>query len=259
VLLAIFAVIQVKVATTPLVPFRLFRSRSVTGSNIVMFLVGAAFFSMWYFLSLYLQNVLGYGALRAGMAFLPMASTIIIGAQLSSRILPRLGVRPLLLAGTLLATAGFAWLAQIQPHSNYWSHVFGPGCIISLSLGLLFTPLASAATSGVHFSEAGLASGVLNTARQMGGSVGLAVLATIAIDHTHAILGGGHGSVSPGSALTAGYARAFTLASFLGLAAFAASFIVPTLAVKRTSETETQQTFEALVDGEEGELPTRIA
>src|ERR1019366_8721557 len=131
VLLAIFAFIQLKVASTPLVPFRLFRSRSVSGSNVVMFLVGAAFFSMWYFLSLYLQNVLGYGALKAGLAFLPMAISIIIGAQVSSRLLPRLGVRPLLLVGTALACGGFAWLSQIQSTSTYWTHVFGPGCVLS--------------------------------------------------------------------------------------------------------------------------------
>ena len=106
VLLAIFAFIELKVASTPLVPFRLFRSRSVSGSNFVMFLVGAAFFSMWYFMSLYLQNVLGYGALKAGLAFFPMAISIIIGAQVSSRLLPRLGVRPLLLVGTALACGG---------------------------------------------------------------------------------------------------------------------------------------------------------
>ena len=101
-------------------------------------------------------------------------------------------MRPLLLVGTGLMVVGFAWLTQIGAQSNYWAHVFGPGCIISLAIGLLFTPLASAATTGVHFTEAGLASGVLNTARQMGGSLGLAILATIAIDHTHAILGGAH-------------------------------------------------------------------
>ena len=92
--LAAFVFIQARVAFTPLVPFRLFRSRSVTGSNLVMFLVGVAFFSMWYFLSLYLQNVLGYGALKTGLAFLPMAIAIIIGAQVSSRLLPKIGVRP---------------------------------------------------------------------------------------------------------------------------------------------------------------------
>jgi MFS family permease len=225
-----------------------------------MFLVGAAFFSMWYFLSLYLQNVLGFGALKAGLAFLPMAIAIIIGAQGSSRLLPRLGVRPLLLSGTALATVGFAWLAQIQPNGNYWVHVFGPGVTISLALGVLFTPLASAATSGVHFSEAGLASGVLNTARQMGGSVGLAVLATIAIDHTHAILGGGHGSGATAAALTSGYARAFVVASALGLTAFAASFIVPSISTAPVTGTGTEpaKTFDALVDEEDGARPSPV-
>jgi hypothetical protein len=169
--------------------------------------------------------------------------------------LNRVGVRPLLLIGTALAGGGFAWLSQIQDHSNYWTHVFGPGCIISLALGVLFTPLASAATSGVHYSEAGLASGVPNTSRQMGGSVGLAALATVAIDRTHAVLSGGHGSVSSDVALTSGYARAFTLAAFLGLAAFVASFIVPSLSAKPTPNNEVELTSEALVDGEEGELP----
>ena len=227
VLLGIFAFIELRVARTPLVPFGLFRSRSVTGSNIVMLLVGAAFFSMWYFLSLYLQNVLGDGALKAGLSFVPMALSIIIGAQVSSRLLNRLGVRPLLVVGTLLATGGFLWLSRIGPDSSYWVHVFGPGCIISLALGLLFTPLASGATAGVPQHEAGLASGVLNTSRQVGGSLGLAGLATIAIDHTHAVLAGG--STDAAAALTAGYARAFTCAAGLGLAAFLASFIVPTL------------------------------
>jgi EmrB/QacA subfamily drug resistance transporter len=243
VLLAIFTFIQFKVAHTPLVPFRLFRSRAVTGANIVMFLVGAAFFSMWYFLSLYLQNVLGYGALKTGMAFLPMAICIIIGAQGTSRLLPRVGVRPLLLVGTLLMAGGFAWLSQIQADSHYWDHVFGPGCIISLAIGVLFTPLASAATSGVHYSEAGLASGVLNTARQMGGSVGLAVLATIAIDRTRSFLAGSH--VSTPAALTSGYARAYALDALLGLAACAAAFIVPWLAPRRSAEPAAEQSGEA--------------
>ena len=115
VLLAVFAIIELRLASAPLVRFSLFRSRSVSGANLVMFLVGAAFFSMWYFLSLYLQNVLGYSALKTGLAFLPMGVTIIIGAQASSRIMPRTGVRPLLLTGTVLAAGGFAWLSADQP------------------------------------------------------------------------------------------------------------------------------------------------
>jgi EmrB/QacA subfamily drug resistance transporter len=257
VLLAVFAFIQFRVAHTPLVPFRLFRSRPVTGANVVMFLVGAAFFSMWYFLSLYLQNVLGYSALRAGMAFLPMAVAIIIGAQVSSRVLPRSGVRPLLLVGTVIVGGAFLWLTQIASHGDYWVHVFGPGCLVSLGIGLLFTPLASAATTGVDFTEAGLASGVLNTSRQVGGSIGLAALATVAIDRTHSALAGGHGNESTAAALTSGYARAFGLAAVLGLAAFLASLIVPSIRPGHGAHApaDDRQVAESVVDGEEGALP----
>jgi EmrB/QacA subfamily drug resistance transporter len=233
--LAAFAVIELRVARAPLMPFGLLRSRSVAGANVVMFLVGAAFFSMWYFMSLYLQNVLGYSALKTGLAFLPMGITIIIGAQVSSRILPRAGVRPLLQAGTLLAAGGFAWLSAIVPHGSYWAHVFGPGCLISLALGLLFTPLAAAATSGVPFTQAGLASGVLNTSRQIGGSLGLAVLATIATDRSHSMLASAGRALSPAGALNDGYARAFEWAAGLIVAAFAASFVVPAIRA-RTSQ-----------------------
>jgi EmrB/QacA subfamily drug resistance transporter len=229
VLLAVFAIIELRLASAPLVRFALFRSRSVSGANLVMFLVGAAFFSMWYFLSLYLQNVLGYSALRAGLAFLPMGVTIIIGAQASSRIMPRTGVRPLLLTGTVLAACGFAWLSAISPDSSYWAHVFGPGCVIALALGLLFTPLAAAATAGVAFADTGLASGVLNTSRQIGGSLGLAVLATIATDRAHAALAAGRGSTPVATALNAGYSRAFLVAAGLSIAAALAAFLVPAI------------------------------
>ena len=227
VLLAAFAVIELKVARTPLVPFGLFRSRPLSGANFVMVLVGAAFFSMWYFLSLYMQNVLGYSALHAGLAFLPMAVSIIVGAQASARTLHRTGARPLLLVGTLLATVGFAWLSRIGAHSSYLSDIIGPGIIITLALGVLFTPLASAATSSVHYTEAGLASGVLNTSRQIGGSIGLAALATVAVNRSRAVLAAGHGEVTVAVAHTDGYARAFLVAALLCLAAAAGSLIVP--------------------------------
>ena len=223
VLLAVFLVLQLR-EKAPLMPLRLFRMRGVTGANIVMLLIGAVFFSMWYFLSLYIQDVLGYGPLRAGVAFVPMGIAIIIGAQATSRAMPRTGVRPLLFAGTALATGGFFWLSRIGPDSHYWSAVFGPGVIVALSLGVLFPPLAAAATMGVGRSEAGLASGVLNTARQVGGSLGLAILATAASTHTHALERTGAASAD---ALAAGFARAFLLAAGLGIAAFAAAFVVP--------------------------------
>ena len=113
VLLGVFAVIELSVARTPLVPFRLFRSRSVTGANIVMFLVGAAFFSMWYFLSLYLQNVLGYGALRGGAGLPPHGDHHHHRGPGQLAAPAQVGVRPLLLAGTVLADGGFAWLSRI--------------------------------------------------------------------------------------------------------------------------------------------------
>jgi hypothetical protein len=158
-----------------------------------------------------------------------MGITIIIGAQASSRILPRTGVRPLLLTGTVVAAGGFAWLSAIGPDSSYWTHVFGPGCLIALALGLLFTPLAAAATAGVAFTDAGLASGVLNTSRQIGGSLGLAVLATIATDRAQAALAAGHGATSAAAALDAGYSRAFVVAAGLSIAAALAAFIVPAI------------------------------
>jgi len=230
-LLGIFAMLERRVAV-PLVPFRLFRNRSVTGANMVMLLIGAAFFSFWFFASLYMQNVLGYSALRAGMAFLPMAIIIMVAAQVSSRMLPRLGVRPLLIAGTVMAGGGFLWLAQIHADSGYWANVFGPGMLISGALGVLFTPLAAAATAEVPYTEAGLASGVLNTSRQMGGSLGLAALATVATARTHSLLRAGHG-LRVASALTSGYSRAFYLAAGLAAAALACSSVVPSIRTRR--------------------------
>ena len=228
VLLAAFALIELRLAAAPLVPFRLFGSRSVSGANLVMLPVGAAFFSMWYFLSLYFQDVLGYSALRAGLAFTPMALAIIVGAQVSPRLMPRTGVRPLLVVALLLAAVGFAWMSRIPAHSSYVAHVLGPGCVVALALGLLFTPLASAATAGVPLSQAGLASGVLNTSRQIGGSLGLAVLATIAVARARAELATAHGAAS---ALTAGFDRAFTIAAVLVLAGLLCSLLIPTATV----------------------------
>lgn len=233
VLLGAFLLVEARLATDPLVPLRLFASRALSGANAVMLLVGAAFFSMWYFLSLYLQNVLGYSPLRAGMAFVPMSVTIIVGAQLSSRLVSSLGARPLLLAGTVMGAGGFWWLSAIGPASHYWPTIVAPGCLVTLALGILFTPLAAAATAGVARNQAGLASGVLNTSRQVGGSIGLAALATVATDRSRGLLGTGH-TVSAATrtalshqAFTAGYGRAFEWAALLLAAAFVGAFIVP--------------------------------
>jgi EmrB/QacA subfamily drug resistance transporter len=223
VLLSIFFFWEARVASHPLVPFRIFRSRSLSTANAVMVLVGGTFFAMWYFLTYYFQLVLGYGPVKAGLVFVPTAIAIILGAQISSRLIARAGVRPLLQIGATLATLGFFWLSMIKADSNYWAHVFAPSFITAFAMGLLFSPLAMSATSGVDRADAGLASGVLNTSRQVGGSLALAALATVATDRTNSLL---H-VLSPHAALTAGYQRAFQISAVITLVALAVTFLLP--------------------------------
>jgi EmrB/QacA subfamily drug resistance transporter len=223
VLLSVFFFWEARVASHPLVPFRIFRSRSLSTANGVMVLVGGVFFAMWYFLTYYFQLVLGYGPVKAGLVFVPTAIAIILGAQISSRLIARAGIRPLLQIGATLATLGFFWLSLIKPDSNYWGHVFAPSFITAFAMGLLFSPLAMAATSGVDRADAGLASGVLNTARQVGGSLALAILATVATDRTNSLI---H-AVSAHAALTAGYQRAFQISAIITLVALAVTFLLP--------------------------------
>jgi EmrB/QacA subfamily drug resistance transporter len=226
VLIAAFFFWEAKVASHPLVPFRIFRSRPLSAANGIMILVGGVFFAMWYFLTYYFQYVLGYGPVKAGLAFVPTAIAIIIGAQVSSRLINRAGVRPILQVGATLATLGFFWLSLIQPDSNYWGHVLVPSFITAFAMGLLFSPLAMAATSSVDRADAGLASGVLNTSRQVGGSLALAGLATVATDRTASSL---LHHVSTNAALTEGYQRAFQISSVITLVALGLTLAVPRL------------------------------
>ncbi len=224
-LLGAFAIVETKIASQPLVPFSFFKSKTASGANLVMFLVGGAFFAMWYFLTLYMQDVLGYSALKTGFAFLPMSIAIIIGAQVSSRVMSRTGVWPVISIGTALQTVGFLLLTRLTTTSSYTTDIMLPASLIALAIGLLFSPLAAAATSTVAPTQAGLASGILNTARQVGGSLGLAILATIATTRAVDLLGGTLPSVtspayhSPAvlQAITAGYVRAFYFSAGLSL------------------------------------------
>ena len=219
---ALFIVWESRVATNPLVALRIFRSRAVTTANLVMFLVGGSFFAMWYFLTFYYQYILGYGAVKTGFAFLPMAIAIVAGAQLSSRVIGRFGVRHLLAAGTSSATLGFLWIALIGVHSQYASAILVPSILCAFAIGLLFTPLATAATSGVDRSDAGLASGVLNTSRQVGGSLALAALGTVAADRSAAFV-----NPTSSAALVDGYQWAFHLSAGITLLALVVSLAVP--------------------------------
>jgi EmrB/QacA subfamily drug resistance transporter len=227
-LLAAFLYVEARVAPEPLMPLRLFRSRSVGGANLVIFFLGAAMFSMWYFISLYMQNVLGYSPLKAGLAFVPQTVAIALGAQISSRLVTRVGARPLLVAGPVISAAGFAWLSQITAHGSYLGDLLVPGVLITFGLGLSFTPVTMAATSGLQWSEAGLASGLINTTRQVGGSIGLAALATVAVDRAKTLVA--TGGAQPNVALTAGFSRAFAISVGLVLAAAgAAALIIPSI------------------------------
>jgi EmrB/QacA subfamily drug resistance transporter len=230
-LLTAFLVIQARFAKQPLMPLSLFRSRSLSGANIVMLLTGITFFAMWYFLSLYMQDVLGFGPLRTGVFFLPTTVAIIVASQFSSRLVGRYGPRPVLVVGMLCVAGGFLWMAQLDAASTYANGVLGGAVLTTFGVGLSFTPLATAATSGVPPHQAGLASGVLNTSRQVGGSIGLAALATIATARTHAALAAGS---TPHNALTSGYDRAFLVSAAIALLAAAlAAALIPGLTRNR--------------------------
>ena len=224
VLLAAFVVIQQRLAKAPLMPLSLFRSRSVSVANSVMALLGVVFFSMWYLLTLYMQDVHGYGPLKAGLLFFPMGVSIIIGAQISARIVTEWGPRRVLALGLTLSAGGFLWLSQLDATSSYAAGVLPGSLLTTFGAGLCFTPLAAAATSGVPMQLAGLASGVLNTARQVGGSIGLAALATLATSRANHVLATHH---SRSVALTDGYDRAFLVAAAVTVLALLGSSLLP--------------------------------
>jgi EmrB/QacA subfamily drug resistance transporter len=236
VLLGAFLFIETRVARAPLMPLRIFRNRSIAGANLYMLLLGSAIFSVWYFLSLYFQNVLGYSPLKAGFAFLPQTIAIAVGAQISSRVVTRLGPRPLLMLGPTLTATGLLLLTGISSTSPYFPDLLGPTLLITLGLGLSFPASTLAATTGIRREEAGLASGLINTNRQIGGSIGLAALATLAANRTATLLaaaGSGAHAATPG-ALTSGFARAFGFSGAICLAAaLVALAIIPS--VKRPS------------------------
>jgi MFS family permease len=185
-------------------------------------------FAMWFFLTLYLQQVLGYSALVTGFTFVPQTAAIAIAATVAGRLTPKFGPRPLIVVGGLLSAGGLYWLSFISAGGTYWTSAFGGGVMCTLGMGLAFTPVAVAATGGVPREEAGLASGVMNTSRQIGASLGLAVLSTVAASRI-AALERGHqvsGELAK-AAMTAGYARGFQVATLMALAAVAVTFMIP--------------------------------
>ena len=226
VLLIAFVVIETRVATAPLVPLGILRAPALAGANLAMLCVGGAMFAMWYFVSLYLQGVLGESPLMAGLAFLPAAIAVIVGAQLAARLVPRVGPRRLLLVSPLLIAAGLLWMSRVSATGSYATDILGPITLAALGLGLCFPPSTYAATAGVAPADAGLASGLINATRQVGGAVGLAALATIAVHQTaHALA-----SAEPAAqALVAGYQRAFLVGGLIAVAASLSALIIPAI------------------------------
>jgi predicted MFS family arabinose efflux permease len=178
-LLAAFAVIEIR-SRHPLLPLRLLRDRDRTGANLIMLCVGTALFGMFFFLTLFMQLVWGYSALRTGVAYLPLAGVIGAASGAAARLISRLGARPLLLAGSAVVAGGLYWMSRMTEHSSYAGGLLGPMLLTAAGLGLLFVPLTLVAMSRVREEDSGVASSLRNTAQQVGGSIGLAVLGTFA-------------------------------------------------------------------------------
>ena len=223
VLLVTFLVIESR-HPSPMMPFRIFRVRTVTGANVVGFLLGAVVFSNFFLLTLYVQQVLHYSALKAGLTFLATAGTVIPVAGLSQALVTKIGVRPVLIAGLALQTGGMLWYTQIPVHGSYAADLLPGYLMIGFGLAFSFIPMSIAALAGVEHHEAGLASGLINTSQQIGGALGVAIAATVAFTHTKTLIAAGH---DPLSAQTSGFSLGFwVLAAISAVSVLAAATLV---------------------------------
>ena len=179
VLLTAFGIIETR-SKHALMPIRVLRSRNRSGAYLISLCVGTALFGMFFFLTLFVQNVWGYDALRTGISYLPMVGMILVASAAASQLVSRIGGRPLMIAGSVIATGGMFWLSRITEHSHYVSGLLGPMMVTATGLGLIFVPLSLIALTKVANTDAGVASSLLNTGQQVGGALGLAVLGTVA-------------------------------------------------------------------------------
>ena len=240
-LLVAFVVIEGRFARAPLMPLRIYASRTLTAANLIVLLIGAATFGMWFFLSLYLQQVLGYTPLKAGLAFLPMTSCIVLGSIFASRAVPRLGAKRMLVVGMVLQTAGLILFTDLTASGGYLSEILIPSLLVAVGIGLSFVPATISAVAGVRREEAGLASGLVNTSRLFGGALGLAILATLAASRTKAFeSAAGHAAHTTRTlhaALTSGFELAFLIAAAVAaVGAVIAVFGLPRLHADRLAE-----------------------
>jgi EmrB/QacA subfamily drug resistance transporter len=206
----------------PLVPLGIFaRLRTLTGANVVSFLVGGLTFAMFFMLSLYMQQVLGLSALETGAGYLAVALTAIVSAGVAQALVTRASVKPVMVVGVILMGLGNLWFTQVSPDGSYWVDLLPGFFAIGVGLGFSFVPLSIAALAGVAPREAGLASGLFNTSQQIGGALGVAVFSTVATNRTATLLKEGE---SQAAALTSGFTVAFWVA-----VGFAAAALVATL------------------------------
>jgi EmrB/QacA subfamily drug resistance transporter len=231
-LIAAFAVIELR-SKAPLVPFSIFRRRTITGTNVVGLLVAMALFSMFFFISLYMQQVLGYSAIKSGLSYLPLAGGIIVSAGIASALVTRFGFKPILTTGLVLTAIGLVWFSQVDVGGSYLGDILFPSLIAAVGLGFAFVPMTIAAVAGVEPHETGLASGLINTSQQVGGALGLAILASIANSRTDSLMteAGGAAAALP-NALTEGFQTAFIVGA--GFAVLGA-ILSATLISSRTS------------------------
>ncbi|MFC3984567.1 MFS transporter [Streptosporangium jomthongense] len=220
-LLAVFVLVETarsRGPRTPMIRLGLLRNRSIAGANLFIFLAGAGMFAAFYFVSLYMQGVLRMSATATGLAFLPFTFGTVVGTVIATGVSARHAPRALLIPGGVLAAIGFGWFSLIDPSGNFAVDVLGPSLVTSVGLGMCFAPLAAAGTAGVAPHEAGMASGLLNSSRQLGGSVGLAALTTVAAGRT--------GTGTTPAAVTSGYSLGLAVSGVLLAAAVAVAVTV---------------------------------
>jgi EmrB/QacA subfamily drug resistance transporter len=226
-LLAGFVAWEQRVAE-PLMRFGLLRTKTVLGANVAGFILGTALFSMFLILTLYMQQVLGYSAMKTGVAYLAVAGTSIVWANVAAALVNRVGVRPLIAGGMAILSVGMVLFAQVPVDGSYATHLLPGFLLVALGMALCFVPISIAALAGVKQAEAGIASGLINTTQQIGGAVGIALLSTIAISRTE-------NEVASGTAAPQALTSGFQLAFWVG-AAIAAAGVVAALALIRQEE-----------------------
>jgi EmrB/QacA subfamily drug resistance transporter len=245
-LLAAFVVIERR-QRHPLLPFAILRLRTLRGADIVGLLIGMSLFSMFFFISLYMQDVLHFSPIKAGVSYLPLAGGIIISAGVASQLVTRLGFKPVLMSGLLLIAGGLLWFSRVPaPGGSYAADVLGPSLLAAFGLGFAFVSVTIAAVTGTKPHEAGLASGLINTAQQVGGALGLAILATIANSRTQSLLSTGTHNTSV--ALTKGFDRAFLIgAGFALLGALLTSVLISSHDSREQAEAARRGELDAMV------------